>query len=96
MTRESVPNSLRPPPGYEPPLTRTQSARLAFSDVRRRQERAGVNGRPLSPRSRLMQGQPCPTGHNSEYAYNDLGCRCEGCREAHRVARLERMHRGTA
>lgn len=91
--RESVPNSLRPPPGYMPALTVRQHARLAADQAKRDREHIGWNGHPLSPRALAMLGQPCPLGRCSEHGYNDLGCRCPGCREAHRAARLARLHR---
>lgn len=38
----------------------------------------------------------CPGGWASEYGYNNNGCRCPLCREAHRAKRVARMHRRAA
>lgn len=40
-----------------------------------------------------LAGLPCPGGWSSETGYNHHGCRCDGCREAHRVARQARYAR---
>jgi hypothetical protein len=94
--RESVPDSLKPPPGYRPELTPLQRARLEL-DVHAR-TRAGLVpiGRPLSPRSVRMLGRPCPGGWASDNGYCKHACRCEQCREAHRVKRLRRLRRARA
>lgn len=86
--RESVPNTLRPPPSYRPLETRRQRiARFVDEQLRALDGYAHKNGRPLSGRSIEMLGQPCPGGWYSAHGYNDRGCRCEGCRTAMSRAR---------
>lgn len=63
---------------------------LLDREARTRNGIVNATGRPLSPRAVRMLGVDCPGGWNSENGYNDHGCRCEGCRLAHRAARKGR------
>jgi hypothetical protein len=94
--RESVPDSLKPPPGYTAAPTRLQLERRAADERARREIGFVPIGRPLSPRSVQMLGQPCPGGWASNNGYCKHACRCEYCREAHRVKRLARLRRARA
>ena len=94
LERESVPNTLLPPPGYMPAATALQVEREQRSRIARvLAGRVNDNGRPLSPRAVAMLGQPCPYGKGTDNTYNKRGCRCEACRLAHRAKRLDRLHR---
>jgi hypothetical protein len=94
--RESVPDTLRPPPGYAPAPTRLQLERQAAAERARRSLGLVPVGRPLSPRSVLLLGRPCPGGWSSDNGYCKHACRCEQCRAAHRVKRLRRLRRARA
>jgi hypothetical protein len=92
--RESVPCTLSP--GRPPNSTALRAARLELDAKLRRRLRVGATGRPRLLRSLELAGLPCPGGWSSDSGYCNHGCRCDGCRDAHRVSRIARMRRARA
>ena len=94
---DTVPNTLHKGHDYQPqPTTRQLLQRAVQAELRRRAGITRTGHRLADVSLRLLQVAECPIGRASEHGYNDLGCRCTFCREAHRVARNERNHRRAA